>query len=257
MLLGSGNVATQLAHAFSKAGTPVVQVYNRSPHGRSLIEPSIRGGFTSEIDKIIKDADYYVLAISDDAIEKIASQVNIENKDAVICHTSGNVSINVFQNNFPNFGCLYPLQSFTKEYLLSFREIPIFISANSISTGNSLDQLAHQLSDRVVHIPDAERSKLHIPAVMVNNFVNHIYAQAFDYCTRESLDFQYLIPLIEETVSRVKRNEHPKLYQTGPAVRNDQKTLRNHRNNMFNYPQVRKLYNYITQHIIKYHRENH
>ena len=257
VLIGSGKVALQLANAFANVGRPIEQVFNRSSKGKAQIRPFIKGNFITDLSNLVRDADYYILAVSDDAIEELSNQLIIEHESAVICHTSGNVSMDVFQTKFVNYGCFYPLQSFTKEHLLSFQEIPIFISANHDRSNKALQDLANLISNRVVSISDEERSKLHVPAVFVNNFVNHIFVQAYDYCQQESLDFEHLIPLIEETVARIKRGEHPVSYQTGPAVRGDLQTIKEHRRKLKNNVQLRRLYNYITQHIINYHRENH
>ena len=90
--------------------------------------------------------------------------------------------------------------------------------------------------------------KLHVAAVVVSNFTNHLYTLAEDYCLKEGLDFKQLLPLIEETALRIK-NTSPKLAQTGPAIRHDKETIQKHIELLKNHPQLKNLYVLLTESI--------
>jgi Domain of unknown function (DUF2520) len=84
--------------------------------------------------------------------------------------------------------------------------------------------------------------------VFVNNFTNHLYALAEDYCKKEGLSFKELLPLIEETVNRLKSNS-PSQSQTGPASRNDSETINKHLLLLEKHPHLQKIYRFMTDSI--------
>jgi len=93
-----------------------------------------------------------------------------------------------------------------------------------------------------------ERLKLHVAAVIVNNFPNHLFSLAEQFCRKEKLDFRQLLPLITETVQRLKTSS-PSETQTGPAFRNDGETLQRHLEILKNHPQLLHIYKVMTESI--------
>jgi predicted short-subunit dehydrogenase-like oxidoreductase (DUF2520 family) len=84
---------------------------------------------------------------------------------------------------------------------------------------------------------------------MVNNFTNHLYAQAQAYCEAENLDFALLLPLIHETVDRL--HDFPaRSMQTGPAARGDQPTIQAHLQLLNEMPHLAQLYSFLTNSIL-------
>jgi hypothetical protein len=61
---------------------------------------------------------------------------------------------------------------------------------------------------------------LHVAAVFVNNFTNHLYQIGNEICDENQIPFSILHPLITETAQKIM-NLPPALAQTGPAIRND------------------------------------
>lgn len=131
-------------------------------------------------------------------------------------------------------------------------EIPIIIDASDEATFHELDSLAHSISNRVIEAGDEQRQKLHLAAVFCNNFVNHLYALAEDYCKKEGLDFDLLLPLIRETAERLEEIP-PSRSQTGPAIRNDRATIEKHLDLLKQHPQLQKVYAVLTESIYHGH----
>jgi predicted short-subunit dehydrogenase-like oxidoreductase (DUF2520 family) len=100
----------------------------------------------------------------------------------------------------------------------------------------------------VAEAGDESRLKLHVAAVIVGNFTNHLYALTEEYCRKESLDFKQLLPLIWETASRIK-DIPPKQAQTGPALRHDAETIHKHLELLKNHPQLKNIYVLLTESI--------
>jgi predicted short-subunit dehydrogenase-like oxidoreductase (DUF2520 family) len=112
-----------------------------------------------------------------------------------------------------------------------------------------LESLAASISPQhVKQAGDESRMKLHLVAVIVSNFTNHLYALAEEYCKKEGIDFKELYPLIEETATRLKTLSSINT-QTGPAVRNDEETINKHLEMLQSHPRLKKVYQFLTENI--------
>lgn len=219
ILLGSGNVAMHLFQAFSKAtGVEVVQVFSRtiSKDFPSSIQ-------TSDFTQIF-DADIYIICVSDNAIASVSNQLQIENK--LVVHTSGSTEFNVL-NTKNKRGVFYPLQTFSKNKPVNFKEIPICLETENAEDFEVLQKLASCISNSVTKIDGKQRKALHVSAVFVCNFTNHLYQIGNEICVENNIPFKILQPLIEETAQKIK-SLSPQDAQTGPAMRNDTKTIEKH-----------------------------
>lgn len=104
---------------------------------------------------------------------------------------------------------------------------------------------------KVVEISSEDRRKLHLAAVFINNFTNHLYHISEEIVTENNLDFDLLKPLIMETAIKVNILS-PSEAQTGPAKRNDKKKIEKHLD-LLNNDQYREIYKIITKSIQQAH----
>jgi predicted short-subunit dehydrogenase-like oxidoreductase (DUF2520 family) len=245
VIIGTGNTATVMGKKLRMAGHRIVQVFGRNSSLASELAYELDTESTNYWNVVNRNADLYIIAVSDIAVEEVFRELQLSDKTVV--HTAASVSKEVLKGGAKHYGVLYPLQSLKKDagYL---PEIPMVIDAGDAATLNMLDVLAHTISERVVVADDATRMKLHLAAVMVNNFTNHIYALVEKYCREEGLDFYLLLPLIRETAARLD-NISPALSQTGPASRGDVTTIEKHMALLEKYPQLRNLYAAISNSI--------
>ncbi len=219
VILGAGNVATHLFNAFYLAeNIDVVQVYNRSQNKLNYFES--KTATTTSLSKII-DADVYLISISDDSINSLSKKLQFHKK--LVVHTSGSIPINELSNHNKK-GVFYPLQTFTLNKRIDFKTIPICIEAEEISNFKTLEILANSISDNVYSINSKQRKALHLAAVFVNNFVNHLYLKGEEICNEHNVSFEILKPLILETAKKINTLS-PLESQTGPAKRNDKKVI--------------------------------
>lgn len=222
VLLGFGNVSFNLIKTLvHNSNIAVLQVYNRSEIYLDKALGHI--AFTTDLLKI-KEADLYIIAIPDDSIASFSEKLPFKNK--LVVHTSGSVSMDALSDKNRK-GVFYPLQTFSKNKEANFTSIPICIEAAAVNDLKLLISLGKSISEKVVEIDSKERSKLHLAAVFVNNFVNHLYAIGDQILNSNKLPFDLLQPLIEETASKIKTLT-PSQAQTGPARRGDQKTIEKH-----------------------------
>ena len=222
VILGTGNVAKHLYKAFkAQDSLEVVQVYGRNPETLKYFETYTKT--TSELSNIML-ADVYMLAGSDDAIGLLSKQLSLT--QGVLVHTSGSVAMNLLPKSMDR-GVFYPLQTFSENRVLDFKEIPICIEASDDAGLRLLKQLASTLSETVVPLNSKQRRTLHLAAVFANNFTNHMYHLSHEFCDQKDVPFKLLLPLIKETAGKLE-GLSPYDAQTGPARRNDMGTLKKH-----------------------------
>jgi predicted dinucleotide-binding enzyme len=245
VIIGTGNTATILGRKLKGAGHNIVQVFGRDASAASALAYELDTESTAYWSVVNRNADIYILAVSDIAIAEIIHELQLPDK--TIVHTAASVSIDVLQGATTHYGVLYPLQSLKKTtpYL---PEIPVIIDASDAQTLERLEDLAGSISTQVVKAGDAQRAKLHLAAVFCNNFVNHLFVLMQQYCADEGLDFELLIPLIRETAVRIETIT-PNAAQTGPAIRHDDTTISKHLELLQRYPELHIFYQLFTQSI--------
>jgi predicted short-subunit dehydrogenase-like oxidoreductase (DUF2520 family) len=245
VLIGAGNVATVLGRLMKEKGHNILQVINRNIAPAKILADELQAKPCNEIKKITPDGDIYIIAVSDDAIAMVADKLQAQGK--IVVHTSGATNKNVLRNSSDNYGVLYPLQSLRKETgVLSF--IPLFVDGSSKDVTEKLFAFAKTLSGVVDIADDEKRLKLHLSAVIVSNFSNHLYALAENFCERENINFAVLAPLIHEVAGRMPQFS-PARMQTGPAIRGDRLTMEKHIQLLADYPQLKKIYEIMSESI--------
>jgi len=248
VLLGFGNVGFHLAKAFEASSTiELVQVYNRN---NSAFFSEIKANTTTVISEINQDAVIYIVAIPDDSIHEFTSSLPLKNK--LVVHTSGSAAMHTISDGNRK-GVFYPLQTFSKSTAVAFKNIPILIESEHEEDAEILNIVASKISNTVAIVSSKQREKIHLSAVFVNNFVNELYHISEEILAENKLDFKLLQPLILETAAKVTRLS-PKEAQTGPAKRNDEKTIKKHLH-LLHGKQSKKIYKMLTEAILKRYKD--
>jgi predicted short-subunit dehydrogenase-like oxidoreductase (DUF2520 family) len=222
VILGGGNVAYHLTNALLKNdAVHVVQVYNRNLKKINCFKNST--SITNNLSDLAA-ADIYILAVSDNAIATLSSALNFKNK--LVVHTSGSMAMSELKSASKK-GVFYLLQSFSKERKIDFSSVPVCIEAETEKDLSLLETLAKSMSKNCYRIHSDQRKSLHVAAVFVNNFVNHLYHIGHEICEQNKVPFEILLPLILETANKITTLS-PLEAQTGPAKRNDTKTIEKH-----------------------------
>jgi len=246
VILGAGNVATHLFHAFYKAENIVVnQWFNRNLKSIDFYKNMVE--VTNDLSSL-QPADVYILAVSDDAISKLSAHLPFENQ--LVVHTSGSIGLHDLDKKNRR-GVFYPLQTFSKEAMVDFKNVPICIETADKADFKTLRQLAEGLKSKSFKVNSEQRSSLHLAAVFVNNFTNQLYRIAHEITESTGTEFDILKPLILETAHKIQ-NLSPYLAQTGPAKRNDKKTIKKHLKKLENSPH-KAIYEILTASIQKTH----
>ena len=206
LIIGKGNVGTHLYNAFLN------------------VDEIIANRINSRMLENVPKADVTIIAVSDDAIAEVSAKI----KNSFVVHTSGSVALNDLKNVHRK-GVFYMLQTFSKDKNVDFSNVPFCLEAENKNDLQLLETLAKHLGNKIYAINSEQRKVLHVAAVFVNNFTNHLYKIGNDICKNHNVPFEILHPLIEETLEKIKELS-PEKAQTGPAIRNDKKTIKNHLN---------------------------
>jgi predicted short-subunit dehydrogenase-like oxidoreductase (DUF2520 family) len=246
VFIGAGNVATSLSEALKgKRGT--IQVYSKTlAHARALGQ-KIKCSYTNDLKKISTEADLYIIAVKDDAIEDVCKKLKLKGK--IVIHTSGSTSINTVKKVSAKCGVMWPMHSFSGKAKLAAGS-PFFIEASDKKTEKELYALVKDLKGKPYYMNSEKRAKVHMTAVFVNNFPNHLFAIAEVLCKEAGITFSLFLPLAKETVESITK-QSPALSQTGPASRNEKRILTQHLALLKSHPLYKDVYEVLTLSIIE------
>ena len=225
VIIGSGNVATSLAHGLTKC-CDVVQIYSRQlAHAQELADAIDCKNATCDLQSLVPDADAYIIAVRDDAIADVIAKT--PDNGALWVHTSGSKPVDLFEGHRAHYGVLYPMQSFSRQMVVPLDDVHFFIEANDDKALEKVRQLGALLSCHVIEADSDQRRQLHVAAVFSCNFANHMWALASEVLDDAGLPFDAMKPLIRTTVEKLDRLS-PAQSQTGPAVRHDIQVIDSH-----------------------------
>jgi predicted short-subunit dehydrogenase-like oxidoreductase (DUF2520 family) len=221
-VIGSGNVAQHLVKAFSKSPhIKLVQVFSRRLD--AVLDFGADIPIVHDLQALV-DADLYIIAVSDGAVAEVSAQLPFSGK--LVVHASGALPLSAIDAKNRR-GVFYPVQTFSKNKALDLSEVPICLEAESEKCLDILREAALAISSHLYLINSKQRKSLHLAAVFVSNFSNHMYALGEDICNQAKIPFDILKPLISETAHKITVLS-PKEAQTGPAKRNDAVTITTH-----------------------------
>lgn len=247
VLVGAGNLATNLGKAMKKAGIEVMQVYSRTESSARTLADALGCGYTTSLNSIANDADLYVVALKDTALAELASDIVRGREGAMFVHTAGSMPMDTLPCE--HRGVLYPMQTFSKIKEVDFNEIPIFVEAYLQEDLEQLKVLSRRISQSVYVLNSEDRKYLHLSAVFCCNFANHCFALG-EKLLREhgGVPFEVMLPLIDETARKCHLMS-PKEGQTGPAVRWDENVISKQEALLTDSPQMQQIYQLLSKSI--------
>lgn len=246
-IIGNGNVSWHLCRLFSKHIGCSIIVYVRNPQmSPHPFHPLCR--YECDIKIFTQHPfDLVFLCVNDTAIPAVAKQLPTY---SLIINTSGIFPAEKFKElDFSRYGSFYPFQSLKKNILPREEKFPVCIEASDSETEKKLHELAVKIHLLPLSVTKEQKEILHLAGVLVNNFNNYLLGQAVDLLEKNHLSKELLLPLALETVHRIASG-HPRNFQTGPAIRNDQQTLARHIE-LISDENMRQLYRLFSEMIRK------
>lgn len=231
VIIGRGNVATNLHHAFTKKGVVCQMVSSREGLNK------------------LPTANVYIYSVRDEALAEVVSQVQGKEK-ALHLHTSGSMPMSVFGTDKPHAGVFYPFQTFSKSQLIEdFSTIPVFFEAKGIDDISAVYSLALTITSHVYETTQHDRERLHVAGVYACNFTNLMYTLAAELLSDTHIPFKALLPLIDQTAAKI-HTLSPHEAQTGPARRGDENVMAHHKTLLPN-EELRQIYQLLSDQIRK------
>lgn len=249
VIVGTGKVAFRLAKRLKTKGLQIAQVFGRNSESAAALAGELNCPWTSEITDLLPDADWVLLAVSDDAIETVAAQIAEVLPNVLLTHTSGGTPGHILAPFLARYGVFYPLQSFTKERQPVWSKIPFCVDASTKEDVLFLKMMAKVVGNLVYQVNDQQRATLHVAAVFANNFTNHCFTIAEKILEEADLPFEMLHPLMEETLAKAI-SDSPAKMQTGPAARGDKETIARHLKLLENHTNWKAIYAIVSEDII-------
>ena len=231
VIIGKGNVATNLHHAFTQKGIACQMVSSREG-----------------LDQL-PAANVYIYSVRDEALAEVVSKV-IGREKSLHLHTSGSMPMSVFGTDKPHAGVFYPFQTFSKSQIIEdFSTIPIFFEAKGIDDISAVYSLALSITSHVYETTQHDRERLHVAGVYACNFTNLMYTIAADLLSSTHIPFKALLPLIDQTAAKI-HTLAPSEAQTGPARRGDENVM-NHHMSLLLDDEVKEIYQLLSSQIQK------
>lgn len=253
VFIGAGNLATNLAKALYQKGFRIVQVYSRTEESARSLAEKVEAGFTTDLREVSKEARLYIVSLKDSAFTELLPQIVAGKPEVLFVHTAGSIPMSIWEGQTKRYGVFYPMQTFSKQREVNFQEIPFFIEAATSEDTELLKAIAATLSDRVYEATSEQRKSLHLSAVFICNFTNHMYALAAELLEKYNLPFDVMLPLIDETARKVHELK-PFEAQTGPAVRYDENVINDHLLILGDTPALQEVYKLISKSIHEHHQ---
>ncbi|HIF14412.1 MAG TPA: DUF2520 domain-containing protein [Bacteroidetes bacterium] len=224
-IIGAGNVAHYFGSMLFRSGAKCKSICARNIDKAKELASIIKADNVSDISSVSDDVDLIILAVSDDAIIEVTQNISLIK--SILVHTSGNMPLSVLESSAVSCGVLYPLQTLTSSNFDKDKDVPLLLEANSEKGLNKIIGFVNQISDQYHIISSEQRKKIHLVAVLLNNFVNHLGVLSEDILNKHDLKLDILLPLLDKTIEQVKTGQAFKS-QTGPAIRGDKRTMDDH-----------------------------
>lgn len=250
VLIGAGNVATHLGKILQQSGYELLQVYSRTVESAAELASMLSVNYTTSLEEIRQDADLYIVALKDSALQELLPALVKDKEQALFVHTAGSMPMDIWKGYVSHYGVLYPMQTFSKKREVDFATVPFFVEANDAMGWTTLKELAGKLSPKVYEATSEQRKYLHLAAVFACNFTNHMYALSAHLLDQHSLSFEVMLSLIDETAKKVHELP-PVKAQTGPAIRYDENVINKHLDLLSDDPDIKELYEKISKSIHK------
>lgn len=250
VLIGAGNLATNLGLALLAKGFQVQQVYSRTEESARLLADKLSTDYTTSLEAVRNDASLYLVSLKDAVFEELLPRIVSGRTSALFVHTAGSIPMDIWKGHAERYGVFYPMQTFSKSREVDFSRIPVFLEAANQADLELLREIACVLSDQVREASSEQRRYLHLSAVFACNFSNHMYALAERLLHKYGLPFDVMLSLIDETAYKV-HSLSPEEAQTGPAVRYDENVIDKHLELLSDEPEMQELYEKISKNIHK------
>jgi predicted short-subunit dehydrogenase-like oxidoreductase (DUF2520 family) len=247
---GAGKVAEALSRELFQAGYRIDLIVSATEKRGRPLAVSRKAEWSSEL--VFPESTKVILvSVPDHSLKEVLHSIRCS-PETLVAHTAGSFGLDIFPDHLRHKGIFYPLQTFSQNRKVNFTDLPILLEASDDESAEILKSLAESLYGKVYFVDINQRIMLHLAAVFVCNFTNHLFTEGREIASRAGFPFEILVPLIKETVSKAIE-DGPENSQTGPAVRHDDNTIEKHLDLLSFSPDLQGIYKNMTKSIIEYY----
>jgi len=247
---GAGRVASALCRELFRSGIHIDLVVSETESGGRSLADSCEAEWSSEL-HFPDSSKVIIVAVPDHKLKDVISRIKC-GSDTLVAHTAGSFGLDIFPPHISRRGVFYPLQTFSKSRTVNFNGLPFLLESSGEECTEILRQLAQSLAGKVYVTDREKRRMIHLAAVFVCNFTNHMLTEGKLISEKAGVSFDIFHPLIRETIAKAIESG-PENSQTGPAVRNDSNTIEKHMELLSFSPEMQKIYSDLTESIIKHY----
>jgi predicted short-subunit dehydrogenase-like oxidoreductase (DUF2520 family) len=234
--IGAGKVGTSLGKYFETKDIKLSGYYSRSLDSSKAAADFTNSAFYTEIGELISDSNIIMITTPDDAIKKIWKSLKKYNlKDKIICHTSGSLSSDIFDDIYTSgaFGySIHPMFAFSDKFT-TFKNLKsaYFSIEGSEKYLPSLKKFFKSLGNEVFILSKDNKPLYHLASVTASNLVLSLINIACNYLEKCGVDstksLDALLPLVNNNIQNISEKGFIDAL-TGPIERGDAGTVVNH-----------------------------
>jgi len=247
---GAGRVAEALCKELFHSGSKINKIVSATEVNGKALAVSCNAEWSDEL--IFPDSTQIIIvSVPDHKLKDVLAELKCS-PDTLVAHTAGSFGLDIFPEKIQRRGIFYPLQTFSKGRKVSFFDLPFLLESSDDKSAGILKTLAESIGGKVHFIDTEQRRMLHLAAVFVCNFTNHMLTLGREVALKADYPFEILTPLIKETISKAL-DTGPENSQTGPAVRNDRNTIEKHLELLSFSSDLQSIYREMTRSIAEYY----
>jgi len=259
-IIGAGKVGVSLGLALVSKGLRLKYISDCNPDAARQAKKIIKMGKMTQDNRLATQAaEISFICVPDGLIRKVVRELSDLDLDGhYVFHTSGAVSSRVLRPLSRQGACvasLHPVQTFatTCHDPDIFRGIFFGLEGDekAIELGRSL---AEKLQSGVILISPANKPLYHLACSMASNFMVVLLAEVKDLFELLGLDekacLEVIYPLLSRTLLNVKELGCEQSL-TGPILRGDLKTVKEHLRALSAQPDLEKLYRLMSLEALK------
>ena len=235
--IGAGTVGTALALSLPPEKYKVLAAHSRTPSSAQRLAQLVHDcQFCQTAQKVADAAELVFITTPDDAISKVASEVDWHKEQGVL-HCSGAHSLDILEparQCGANVGSIHPLQTFASisEAVKNLPGSTFALEADEPLLSR-LKELTSSLNGRYVELKPGDKVLYHAAAVFVSNYLVTLVKLALDlwqdFGVPAKEATESLLPLLKGTVNNIENIGLPNCL-TGPMARGDLSTIDKHLN---------------------------
>jgi predicted short-subunit dehydrogenase-like oxidoreductase (DUF2520 family) len=250
---GAGNVANAICKELFHMGFRIDMVCSETAISGKLLADSCKAAWSSDL--LFPDSTKVIIvAVPDHRLKNVLDTLKCR-PGTLVAHTAGSFGLDIFPEKIKQKGVFYPLQTFSKSRKVSFSDLPFLLESSDDESSIVLKNLAESIGGKVHYVDTEHRRLLHLAAVFICNFTNHMLTEGKEVALKAGFPFEILRPLIKETISKAM-DVGPENSQTGPAVRHDHNTIEKHLELLSFSTELQRIYKAMTLSIIEYYNKS-